>query len=54
LDIPEGAMVARALEMLNIPDEEVEILLVNGRNSHRETVLKERDVLTVFPYWGRC
>jgi len=48
-DIPEGATVAQALEMLNLPEKEVKILLINGRHADRESVLNEGDVFHVFP-----
>jgi molybdopterin converting factor small subunit len=48
-DIPEGANVARALTMLNMPEKQDKIFLVNGRSADGETVLHEGDVLLVFP-----
>jgi len=48
-DIPEGVTVAQVLRMLNIPEKETKILLINGRNADREKVLKEGDVFHVFP-----
>lgn len=48
-DIPEGATVAQVLKMLNIPEKEVKILLINGRKANRESVLNEGDVFHVFP-----
>lgn len=48
-DIGEGATVEQVLKMVGLPDEEVRVLLINGRNSKRESVLKEGDVLHVFP-----
>lgn len=41
--------MAHVLEMLNIPEKEAKILLVNGRNVDRKRVLNEDDVLHVFP-----
>jgi len=48
-NIPEGTRVAHALAMLNIPEEQDKILLVNDRSADGETVLNEGDVLHVFP-----
>jgi molybdopterin converting factor small subunit len=48
-DVPDGATVEQVLEMLNLPEEEATVLLINGRNVKRENVLKEGDVLHVFP-----
>ena len=36
-EIPEGANVAHALGLLNIPKDQNKILLVNGRGTDRET-----------------
>ncbi len=47
-DILEGSTVAHVLEMLNLPEKEATILLVNGRNADRDRVLNEGDVLHVF------
>lgn len=48
-EIPEGAKVAHALGLLNIPEDQDKILLVNGRGANEKTALKEGDVLLVFP-----
>jgi len=47
--ISDNATVAQALEMLNLPEQEARVLLINGRSADRERVLKEGDVLHVFP-----
>lgn len=48
-DISEGATVAQVLKMLNIPEKETKILLINGRRADKERVLNEGDVFHVFP-----
>lgn len=48
-NIPEGATVAQVMEMLNLPEEEAKIMLINGRSADRERVLSEGDVLHIFP-----
>lgn len=48
-DITKRATIAQVLKMLNIPEEEARILLINGRHADRERVLNEGDVLHVFP-----
>lgn len=48
-DIPEGATVAKALEMLSLPKWEIKLLLVNGRHANMDSVLSEGDALQVFP-----
>ncbi len=50
---PEGlAQAADVLQSLNIPAEEVSILLVNGFHSKPETPVKDGDVLALFPPVG--
>jgi sulfur carrier protein ThiS len=48
-DIKEGSTVAQVLIMLNLPGNEIKTILINGRKANMETVLKEGDVLAVFP-----
>ena len=48
-DIPGGATVAQVLDLLNLPENEIKILLINGRHADRERVLNEGDVFHVFP-----
>ena len=48
-EVTEGASVAQVLKMLNLPDEEAKIILINGRHAARERILNEGDVLHVFP-----
>ncbi len=48
-NIPEEATVGQVLEMLNLPEKEVKILLINGRHGDKERILKEGDVFHVFP-----
>ena len=48
-DVPDGAAVGDALDMLRIPDEDARMLLVNGRRADRTRLLSQDDVLHVFP-----
>jgi len=48
-DMPEGATVDKALELLNLPKWEIKLLLVNGRHTDMGSVLRDGDVLQVFP-----
>ena len=48
-DMPEGATVRQVLKMLNIPEKETKMLLINGRHADKERVLDEGDVFHVFP-----
>ena len=48
-DIPEGSTVAQVLILFNLPANEIRTILINGRKTDMETVLKEGDILAVFP-----
>lgn len=51
LDFPEETDVLQVLNALSINAEEMKIgiVFVNGRHAGFDTVLKEQDVLAVFP-----
>lgn len=51
LEFPEGTTIMLVLEALSIkPDDlKIGILFVNGKHSTMETILKEGDVLAIFP-----
>lgn len=51
LEFPEETDVLQVLNALSINAEEMKIgiVFVNGRHAGFDTVLKERDVLAVFP-----
>jgi len=52
LDIPGGCSLADLLERLEIPQEQVGIILVNGRNAAMKSALSEHDVVSIFPLMG--
>ena len=52
MDLPTTSSVTFLLEQLNIPAEQVGILLVNGRSASVETELYDNDVVSVFPAIG--
>jgi molybdopterin converting factor small subunit len=48
-DIPEGETVAEVLDRLGIPGDQEMILLVNDLHVRKGRVLKEGDVVHIFP-----
>lgn len=52
MDFPESAPVMDLLEMLEIPEDELGILLVNGQSATPQTELKPNDVVSIFPAVG--
>ena len=47
LEIPEGASVSRAIERMGLKDWEVGLVLINGTHATKESILKDRDQLTL-------
>ena len=52
IDIPENAQVADIIPFLNIRQEEVSIIMVNGRIKKMDHVLKAGDIVALFPLVG--
>lgn len=52
MDMAEGATVLVPVSQLNIPLEDIAILLVNGRDATLNTVLNENDKVSIFPPVG--
>lgn len=52
LSVNEPCTTMQILEQLNIPIEEVAILLINGRDGLIESPLSEEDVVSIFPPVG--
>lgn len=52
LDLEEGAAAQKVIDLLEIPEKEVSIFLVNGRNGERDQVLEEGDTVSIFPPIG--
>ena len=48
-DLQQGTTVGQALKMLNLPDGEPFILLLNDRLTNRDRVLEEGDILQIIP-----
>lgn len=47
--VDEDATVAQVIKELDLPDNIARIILVNGHHARPDYVLKEGDVLSVFP-----
>jgi molybdopterin converting factor small subunit len=51
-DYEAASTVETIVDDLKIPVEDIAILLVNGRDGYLSTVLKEGDVVSIFPPVG--
>ena len=49
LALPDGSRVADLMHHLQLPPEQVAILLVNGRNVPPEHLLRSKDTVSLFP-----
>jgi len=49
MEVDDQTQVRDILTRLNIPEEMPKIILVNGVHGKKEQVLKEGDVLSIFP-----
>jgi molybdopterin converting factor small subunit len=49
IDIPQGSTVADVLPRLRIPDAAPLVAMVNEKVEHLDRVLREGDVLSLFP-----
>lgn len=52
LDVSDKAIVWDVIEALDIPESEVSILLINGRDALPDSLLKLGDVVSIFPPVG--
>ena len=52
LQIPPGSTVADAARLLGIPEEDVKLIMVNGRGSNWNTILQGDERLGLFPPVG--
>lgn len=52
IDIPENAQVADIIPFINVRQEEVSIIMINGRIKKIDQVLKTGDIVALFPLVG--
>lgn len=52
VQLPDGARLREVLRLLEIPEEEVSLPLINGRYSEMDAPINQADVLSVFPAVG--
>ena len=52
LEMKPGATVRDILKLIDIKEDEIAILLVNGKDGKFDTVLEEGDYLSLFPPVG--
>lgn len=51
-ELPDGASVRGALGAASVPEKEAAIIFINGKHAGPDAVLRDGDVLAVFPLIG--
>ncbi|MCK8061123.1 MULTISPECIES: MoaD/ThiS family protein [unclassified Fusibacter] len=52
MDVKEGTTPLEISQLIEIPHEDIAIIMINGRSCELNTPLKEEDVLALFPPVG--
>ena len=52
IELPEKSLTSDLLKIINIKEEDVAILLVNGIITRSETRIKDKDIISLFPPVG--
>jgi len=52
LEVDDGTTPKNLIKDLNVPEAEVAIIMINGRGSKLDSVLKDSDVVALFPAVG--
>ena len=51
-ELEPGTEVGQIVDSLSIPRDEVGVLMINSRHAEFDTLLKEDDILAIFPVIG--
>lgn len=49
IEVPDGSTAEDVLRILNLPKQEIRLIVVNGRAEKKEAVLKEGDHVEFYP-----
>jgi len=52
MDLPEGVRIEKVIRQIAIPEKEVNLIFINGRNADFNTPLSEGDTISIFPPVG--
>lgn len=52
LDMPEGTSVRELARHIQVPSEEIKIVMINGRQSEASDTLRDGDRVALFPAVG--
>ncbi len=52
MELPHGAAIKDIIELLNIPQKEAAILMINGRGAKLDAILQDNDTVSIFPPLG--
>jgi molybdopterin converting factor small subunit len=51
-EYPDGTTIQTVLNQLSIPENEAAIIFVNGRHAEPDTLLQDKDTVSIFPPIG--
>lgn len=52
IELKEGTSIQSVIEQMELPVNDIAIMMVNGRGQKQDTVLKDGDVVSLFPPVG--
>ncbi len=52
MDLPEGVKIGQVIRQIALPEKEVNLIFINGRNADFNTLLSEGDTVSFFPPVG--
>jgi len=52
MDLPEGVKIGQVIRQIALPEKEVNLIFINGRNADFNAPLYEGDTVSIFPPVG--
>jgi sulfur carrier protein len=52
MDLPEGIKIEQVIRQIAIPEKDVNLIFINGRNADFNAPLSEGDTVSIFPPVG--
>jgi molybdopterin converting factor small subunit len=49
LELPQGSKITDVLKRIQIPNDEIKNIMVNGKRSKKDKILKDGDRVALFP-----
>jgi molybdopterin synthase sulfur carrier subunit len=52
MDLPEGVRIGQVIRQIALPEKDVNLIFINGRNADFNAPLSEGDTVSIFPPVG--